>query len=582
MMAMSENIYANVTINGNPVEFLPDGDGNPQLPVIIDGRTLVPVRAPFEAMGYTVDWDDGRQRIELSNGVYNVVIHIDATTFTVNGETVGLLAGYEGGTVYARIIGGRTMVPFRSLLESVGCIVSWNEVTRTVIVTTPDATVPASTTQTWRVIADPLNLRSNAGFTRPDGSDNRIGEVEYNTFVFAVTNGESPTPAGGHNWRNIYFYRGTERISGWVSMVHLEEIPEGTEGNRVINVPERDLAVNEPNINVAAQAWVVIASPMPAVVRESYRGDSREIGRLGYGTVVYAVEHQYPSDNYTGIPRMLVVNPDMSRPGWVAIRYLERYEEYNARTAVVNPPVVVTGSNTGGSYLSPYRMSNEVDNRNHLHLQNRVVTLTANSAYRYPQQYHHGIDLQATRARPPKYEVVPLYSIADEGEVIFNNNVSGYGHTVVILYTDSDIGPFHAQYSHLHKASNRAVRSFVNRGDIVGEEGNTPRTDDRFVHLHFAAYRVNASNIRTFRTHPPIVDVINPLTLFGITGARPEDINASRIFNTAPISNFTSERPFIDAFNRNPDRFANLTHQGRALNHPPIIRNMRTFFGLPT
>ena len=39
-----------VTINGEQVVF------ENQQPVIVDGRTLVPVRGVFEALGFEVDW----------------------------------------------------------------------------------------------------------------------------------------------------------------------------------------------------------------------------------------------------------------------------------------------------------------------------------------------------------------------------------------------------------------------------------------------------------------------------------------------------------------------------------------------
>ncbi|HOA80330.1 MAG TPA: copper amine oxidase N-terminal domain-containing protein, partial [Defluviitaleaceae bacterium] len=47
-VVLAENI--NVTLNGEPLYF----DVNPQ---IINGRTMVPIRAIFEAMGANVKWD---------------------------------------------------------------------------------------------------------------------------------------------------------------------------------------------------------------------------------------------------------------------------------------------------------------------------------------------------------------------------------------------------------------------------------------------------------------------------------------------------------------------------------------------
>ena len=55
-------IHANeisVTVNGESVNF------TGQHPVIVYGRTLVPVRGVFEMMGFEVDWEPNRQRAIL-------------------------------------------------------------------------------------------------------------------------------------------------------------------------------------------------------------------------------------------------------------------------------------------------------------------------------------------------------------------------------------------------------------------------------------------------------------------------------------------------------------------------------------
>ncbi len=48
-----------VTLNGNYITF-------DQPPIIMNGRTLVPVRAIFEAMGFTVLWDNVNQIVNVA------------------------------------------------------------------------------------------------------------------------------------------------------------------------------------------------------------------------------------------------------------------------------------------------------------------------------------------------------------------------------------------------------------------------------------------------------------------------------------------------------------------------------------
>ena len=121
-----------VTIDGERVVF-PD-----QGPIIVQGRTLVPVRDVFEALGFEADWNRTEQQAELTRDDYVIIIPIGSSTFTTNGVSYEL-------DVPAQIIAGRTLLPLRAVLESVGYELDWDGSTRTVIITTPgvDAPTPA-------------------------------------------------------------------------------------------------------------------------------------------------------------------------------------------------------------------------------------------------------------------------------------------------------------------------------------------------------------------------------------------------------------------------------------------------------
>ena len=113
-----------VTIDGVPVVFADQG------PIIVQGRTLVPVRDVFEALGFEVDWNRAEQQAELTRHDYEIIIPIGSRTFTTNGVSHTL-------DVQAQIINGRTMLPLRLVLESVGYELDWDGSTRTVIITSP-------------------------------------------------------------------------------------------------------------------------------------------------------------------------------------------------------------------------------------------------------------------------------------------------------------------------------------------------------------------------------------------------------------------------------------------------------------
>ena len=110
-----------VTLNGEYIEF-------DQPPVIVDDRTLVPLRAIFEAMGASVDWDDSIKAVIAVKDDVTIFLQIGSNVLLRNGEPVYL-------DVAAQIVNDRTMVPARAVAESFGAEVGWDEETRTVIIT---------------------------------------------------------------------------------------------------------------------------------------------------------------------------------------------------------------------------------------------------------------------------------------------------------------------------------------------------------------------------------------------------------------------------------------------------------------
>ena len=150
--AVHANDNISVTINGVAVEF----EGQP--PIIVDSRTLVPVRAVFEALGFYVGWDPDTQTATLTSDSHVVVISIGSAIFTTNGEEMPPL------DVYAQIIGGSTMLPIRAVLESVGYEVDWDDETNTVLITyeIPKDLPAQSRMGRW----DEITIIGDANFTR--------------------------------------------------------------------------------------------------------------------------------------------------------------------------------------------------------------------------------------------------------------------------------------------------------------------------------------------------------------------------------------------------------------------------------
>jgi len=97
-------------------------------PQVVNGRTLVPLRATFEALGAYVDWNETTQTVIATRGTTNVMLTLGQNYATVNGERVTL-------EVPGETLGGRTLVPLRFVSEALGANVDWNPQTLNITIT---------------------------------------------------------------------------------------------------------------------------------------------------------------------------------------------------------------------------------------------------------------------------------------------------------------------------------------------------------------------------------------------------------------------------------------------------------------
>lgn len=97
-------------------------------PQIIDNRTMVPIRAIFEAMGAAVTWDGKTSTATATIDDYVVKCTVGSKKINVNGS----LWDMDTAPV---IIGGRTLMPARFAAEAFGASVGWDANSRTVTIT---------------------------------------------------------------------------------------------------------------------------------------------------------------------------------------------------------------------------------------------------------------------------------------------------------------------------------------------------------------------------------------------------------------------------------------------------------------
>lgn len=84
-----------------------------QNPIIVNSRTMVPLRTVFEAYGAEVSWDEGTEIITSKLDDIEIILQIDNNEMFRNGKVIHLDAA-------PMIEGDRTLVPVRAISESFG------------------------------------------------------------------------------------------------------------------------------------------------------------------------------------------------------------------------------------------------------------------------------------------------------------------------------------------------------------------------------------------------------------------------------------------------------------------------------
>jgi len=97
-------------------------------PVIEDGRTLVPLRAIFEALGAEIAWLPEKSMVIAKKNDKIVELTVGSDIAYRNGSAVKL-------DVAPKITGDRVLVPLRFVSEAMECKVDWDESSRIINIT---------------------------------------------------------------------------------------------------------------------------------------------------------------------------------------------------------------------------------------------------------------------------------------------------------------------------------------------------------------------------------------------------------------------------------------------------------------
>ena len=108
---------ANAYVGNNIVQI--DTENSDVTPIIVDDRTLVPVRFIAESLGMDVGYNDSTRTVTLSGNGYKVNMTLDKSEYTINDIPFEM-------DVPAQVVNDRMLIPLRVIAESIGKKVEWD------------------------------------------------------------------------------------------------------------------------------------------------------------------------------------------------------------------------------------------------------------------------------------------------------------------------------------------------------------------------------------------------------------------------------------------------------------------------
>jgi hypothetical protein len=142
-LATSNDVQVENTVLGTPVQIVLQAY-NPAMtvngantiidpasgavPIIKNGRTLLPIRAIVESVGGTVNWDANQQEVTIQVENRTMQLGIGQTSAWVDGASVPV-------DVAPQVCNGCILLPLRFIAENLGMAIQWDAASQTVTLT---------------------------------------------------------------------------------------------------------------------------------------------------------------------------------------------------------------------------------------------------------------------------------------------------------------------------------------------------------------------------------------------------------------------------------------------------------------
>jgi len=111
-------------------------DGRPVVleaaPIILNSRTLLPIRAVVEAVGGTIAWEASTRKVTIVRKDKKLELWISNSVARLNGQSIKIDSDAK---VVPIIMNGRTLLPLRFVAEALALDVQWDAATQTITIT---------------------------------------------------------------------------------------------------------------------------------------------------------------------------------------------------------------------------------------------------------------------------------------------------------------------------------------------------------------------------------------------------------------------------------------------------------------
>jgi hypothetical protein len=111
-------------------------DGKPVIleaaPIILNSRTLLPIRAVVEAVGGTITWEALARKVTIVRNNKTLELWIGRNVAELNSQSISI---DTDSRVVPIIMSGRTLLPLRFVAETLALDVQWNPTTQKITIT---------------------------------------------------------------------------------------------------------------------------------------------------------------------------------------------------------------------------------------------------------------------------------------------------------------------------------------------------------------------------------------------------------------------------------------------------------------